>query len=129
MSSETQITLVGNLTADPVLAFTPSGHAVANLSLASTPRKFNSDTKIWDDLPTAFWDVTVWRDYAEHVAATLQKGAAVIVQGVIRTESWEDKSTGKSRSKNVIDAIEIGATFRFATAVITKISSKPVPAV
>ena len=91
MAGETQITLVGNLTADPELRFTPSGAAVANFTVASTPRTFDRQTSEWKDGDAMFINCSVWRQYAENVAESLQKGARVVVQGRLKSRSYETR--------------------------------------
>ena len=91
MAGETTITVVGNLTADPELRFTPSGAAVANFTVASTPRRFNSQTNQWEDGEALFLRCSIWRDAAEHVAESLTRGSRVIVQGRLRQRSYETR--------------------------------------
>lgn len=91
MAGETQITLVGNLTADPELRFTPSGAAVANFTVASTPRTFDRQTNEWRDGEAMFLNCSVWRQAAENVAESLTKGMRVIVQGRLRARSYDDR--------------------------------------
>jgi single-strand DNA-binding protein len=111
------LTVVGNLTDDPELRFTPSGAAVVKLSVAHTPRVLDRENpgQYKDGEPT-FLPCTVWRDQAEHVAESLTRGARVIVTGRLRTEAWQDKETDKKRSRIVLDVDEIGPSLRWATA-------------
>lgn len=121
MSGETYITVVGNMVGPFELRFTPSGAAVANGTVASTPRTFDRQSQEWVDGETAFWDVTVWREQAENTAESLpEKGARVIVYGRIKTDTWEDKQTGQKRSKQIIEADDIGPSLRYATAQVRR---------
>ena len=119
MASETTITLVGNLTADPELRFTPSGAAVANFTVASTPRTFDRQTNEWRDGDAMFLNCAVWRQAAENVAESLQKGMRVIVQGRLRSRSYETRE-GERRTVFEIDVDEIGPALRYATAKVTR---------
>ncbi|MGW5879778.1 single-stranded DNA-binding protein [Nocardiopsis terrae] len=120
MAGETQITLVGNLVDDPELRFTPSGVAVANFRVASTPRRFNKQTSEWDDGEGMFLTCTVWKQHAENVAESLAKGMRVIVQGNLGQRSYETKE-GEKRTVYEIDVMEVGPTLRGATAAVTKV--------
>ena len=120
MSGETIITVVGNLTGDPELRFTPSGAAVANFTVASTPRQFDKNAQEWKDGETLFMRCSVWRDAAEHVAESLTRGARVIVQGRLVSRSWEDKETGQKRSVMEMQVDEVGPSLRYAQAKVTK---------
>jgi single-strand DNA-binding protein len=120
MSGETVITIVGNLTDAPELRFTPSGAGVCKFRVASTPRTFDRQTSEWRDGEPLFLDCQLWRDAAEHVAESLDRGARVIVQGRLRQESWEDKNGGGRRSKYVLEVDEIGPSLRYATAKVQK---------
>jgi single-strand DNA-binding protein len=111
--------LVGNLTDDPELRFTPNGAAVANFRLAVTPRVREGDS--WKDGETSFFRINVWRQQAENVAETLQKGARCIVVGRLRTRSWETPE-GEKRSVTEIEADEIGPSLKFATAKVERSS-------
>ena len=95
MAGETPITLIGNLTADPELRFTPSGAAVANFTVASTPRTFDKNTNEWKDGDALFLNCAVWRQAAENVAESLTKGMRVIVQGRLRQRSYETREGEK----------------------------------
>jgi single-strand DNA-binding protein len=122
MAGETTITLVGNLTADPELRFTPSGAAVANFTVASTPRTFDRQTNEWRDGDAMFLNCAVWRQAAENVAESLQKGMRVIVQGRLRSRSYETRD-GERRTVFEIDVDEIGPALRYATARVTRNAS------
>ena len=117
MSEIERVTLVGNLTADPELRFTPSGLQVANLRLAVTPRIKDGDT--WQDGETSFHTVTVWRDQATNTAETLTKGARVIVVGRPKERSWTDQD-GTEHHVTEVDADELGPSLRWATAKVTR---------
>src|SRR5688572_30636702 len=119
MAGETIITVVGNLTDDPELRFTPSGAAVANFTVASTPRTLNKQTNEWEDGEAMFLRCSVWRQAAENVAESLQKGARVIVQGRMRARTWETRE-GEKRTSFEIDVDEIGPSLRWATAKVAK---------
>jgi single-strand DNA-binding protein len=110
-------TLVGNLTADPELRFTPSGLQVANLRLAVTPRIREGDQ--WKDGETSFHTVTVWRDQATNAAETLHKGARVIVVGRPKQRTWTD-ADGTEHQVTEVDAEEVGPSLRWATATLTR---------
>jgi len=122
MAGETTITLVGNLTADPELRFTPSGAAVANFTVASTPRTFDRNTNEWRDGEAMFLNCAVWRQAAENVAESLQKGMRVIVQGRLKSRSYETRE-GERRTVFEIDVDEIGPALRYATAKVTRTGS------
>jgi len=122
MAGETTITLVGNLTADPELRFTPSGAAVANFTVASTPRTFDRQTNEWRDGDAMFINCAVWRQAAENVAESLQKGMRVIVQGRLKSRSYETRE-GERRTVFEIDVDEIGPALRYATAKVQRTSS------
>jgi single-strand DNA-binding protein len=119
MAGETVLTVIGNLTDDPELKFTPSGAAVANFTVASTPRTFDRQTNEWKDGTALFIRCSVWRQVAENVAESLQKGQQVIVHGALNIRNFErqDGSKGTSVEMNVY---EIGPSLRFATAKVTK---------
>ncbi len=122
MAGETIITLVGNLTSDPELRFTPSGAAVANFTVASTPRTFDRQSNEWKDGEAMFINCSVWRQAAENVAETLTKGMRVIVQGRLRARSYETRE-GEKRTVFEIEVDEVGPSLRYATAKVTKTSS------
>lgn len=113
------ITITGNLTGDPELRFTQSGAAVANFTVASTPKTKNRQTDQYEDGEALFVRCSVWKDYAEHVAESLQKGMRVIVTGRLSSQSYESQS-GEKRSSLVLDVDEVGPSLRFATAQVTK---------
>ncbi|RRD48305.1 single-stranded DNA-binding protein [Arachnia propionica] len=119
MAGETTITLVGNLTADPDLRFTPSGAAVASFTVASTPRTFDRQTGEWRDGDAMFLNCSVWRQYAEHVAESLTKGMRVIVQGRLKSRSFETQQ-GEKRTVFEVDVDEVGPSLRYATAKVTR---------
>jgi single-strand DNA-binding protein len=119
MAGETTITLVGNLTADPELRFTPSGAAVANFTVASTPRTFDRQTNEWRDGDAMFINCAVWRQAAENVAESLQKGMRVIVQGRLKSRSYETRE-GERRTVFEIDVDEIGPALKYATAKVSR---------
>ena len=119
MANDNQVMLVGNLTDDPELRFTPNGAAVANFRLAVTPRVRDGDS--WKDGETSFFRINVWRQQAENVAETLQKGARCIVVGRLRTRSWETPE-GEKRSVTEVEADEIGPSLKFATAKVERSS-------
>ena len=121
MAGDTVITVVGNLTADPELRFTPSGAAVANFTVASTPRIFDKNTNEWKDGDALFLRCAVWREAAENVAESLHKGTAVIVQGRLKQRSYETKE-GEKRTVVELDVEEVGPTLRRASAKVTKAS-------
>ena len=121
MAGDTVITVVGNLTADPELRFTPSGAAVANFTVASTPRTFDKNTNEWKDGEALFLRCSVWRQAAENVAESLTRGTAVIVQGRLKQRSYETKE-GEKRTVYELDVDEIGPSLRWATAKVTKAS-------
>ena len=110
--SENTITIVGNLTADPELRFTPSGDAVANFTIASTPRRFDRQANEWTDGDTMYLDASAWRGMAENVAETLVKGARAIVTGSLKVRYWDDKD-GNRRTSYELDVTEVGASLRF----------------
>ena len=119
MAIDNTATLIGNLTDDPELRFTPNGAAVANFRLAVTPRVREGDS--WKDGETSFFRINVWRQQAENVAETLQKGARCIVVGRLRTRSWETPE-GEKRSVTEVEADEIGPSLKFATAKVERSS-------
>jgi len=122
MAGETTITLVGNLTADPDLRFTPSGAAVANFTVASTPRTFDRASQEWKDGEAMFINCAAWRNLAENVAESLQKGSRVIVTGRLRSRSYEGRE-GDRRTVFEIEVDEIGPSLRYATAKLTRTST------
>ena len=119
MAGETIITVVGNLTAPPELRFTPNGAAVANFTVASTPRTFDRQTNEWKDGEALFLRCSVWKEVAENVAESLDKGMRVIVQGRLKARSYDDKD-GNRRTSWELDVDEVGPALKFATAKVTR---------
>jgi len=119
MAGETVITVIGNLVDDPELRFTPSGAAVANFRIASTPRTFDRQTNEWKDGEALFLSCAVWRQYAENVAESLTKGMRVIVQGRLKSRQYETRE-GEKRTAFEIDVEEVGPALRYATAKVTR---------
>jgi single-strand DNA-binding protein len=119
MAGETVVTLVGNLVDDPELRFTPSGAAVANFRIASTPRTYDRQTGEWKDGESLFLSCSVWRQAAENVAESLQRGMRVIVQGRLKSRSYDDRD-GNKRTVFEIDVDEVGPSLRSATAKVTR---------
>src|ERR671916_1143277 len=119
MAGDTTITVVGNLTDDPELRFTPSGAAVAKFRVASTPRFMDKASNEWKDGEPLFLACTVWRQAAEHVAESLQRGARVIVSGRLRQRSYETRE-GEKRTVIEMEVDEIGPSLRYATAKVNK---------
>ncbi|WP_257478683.1 single-stranded DNA-binding protein [Acidipropionibacterium jensenii] len=119
MAGETSITVIGNLTADPELRFTPNGVPVANFTVASTPRTFDRQTNEWRDGEALFLSCSVWRGYAENVAESLSKGMRVIVQGNLKARSYEDRD-GNKRTVHELDVQEVGPALRYASAKVTR---------
>lgn len=119
MAGDVLLTLVGNCTDDPTLNFTPSGHAVANWTIASTPRKFNKASNSWEDEETLYLRCSIWRDAAENVVESLVKGSRVIVTGRLKSRTWEDKE-GNKRTVMELEVDEVGASLAYATAKVTK---------
>lgn len=119
MAGEPYITVIGNLAGDPELRFTASGHAVANFTIAQTPRNYNRDTQQWVDDETLWVRGTVWREAAENIAETLTKGMRVIAHGRLKANSFEDKN-GNQRTNWELDIDEIGPSLRWATAQVTR---------
>lgn len=119
MAGETVITVIGNLTNDPELRFTPNGAAVASFTVASTPRTFDRQSNEWKDGDTLFLRCTVWRQAAENVAESLHKGTRVIVQGRLKQRSFETRE-GEKRTVVELEADEVGASLRSATARVNK---------
>ena len=121
MAGETVITVVGNLTADPELRFTPSGAAVANFTVASTPRTFDRQSGEWKDGEALFLRCNIWRQAAENVAETLTRGSRVIAQGRLKQRSFETRE-GEKRTVIELEVDEIGPSLRYATAKVEKVS-------
>jgi single-strand DNA-binding protein len=121
MAGDTILTVVGNLTADPELRFTPSGAAVANFTVASTPRQFDRQTNEWKDGEALFLRCNIWRQAAENVAESLTRGARVVVTGRLKQRSFETKE-GEKRTVVELEVDEIGPSLRYATAKVNKAS-------
>ncbi len=119
MAGETVITVVGNLVDDPELRFTPSGAAVANFRIASTPRTFDRQTNEWKDGDALFLSCSVWRQAAENVAESLQRGMRVVVQGRLKSRSYEDRE-GQKRTVFEIEVEEVGPSLKYATAKVSR---------
>jgi len=123
MAGETVITVVGNLVDDPELRFTPSGAAVAKFRVASTPRIFDRQTNEWKDGEGLFLTCSVWRQAAENVAESLQRGMRVVVQGRLKQRSYEDRE-GVKRTVYELDVEEVGPSLKNATAKVTKTTGR-----
>lgn len=119
MANETIITVVGNLTADPELRFTQNGLAVANFTIASTPKVFDKARNEYVDGEALFLRASVWREFAEHVAGSLVKGSRVVAQGRLKQRSYET-NTGEKRTSIELEVDEIGPSLRYATAQVTR---------
>lgn len=119
MAGETQIVIVGNLTADPELRFTPAGHGVSNFTVAATPRTFDKQTNEWRDGDALFMRCNIWRQPAENVVETLTKGMRVIVTGRLRQRSFETRE-GEKRTVVELEVDEVGPSLKFATAKVNK---------
>ena len=119
MAGDTVITVIGNITGDPELRFTPSGAAVANFTVASTPRTFDRQSNEWKDGETLFMRCSVWRDAAENVAESLPAGTRVIVSGRLKSRSYETKE-GEKRTVVEMEVDEVGPSLRYATAKVTQ---------
>ncbi len=121
MAAETIVTVVGNLTADPELRYTQNGLAVANFTIASTPRVFDRASNEWKDGDALFLRASVWREFAEHVAGSLTKGMRVVATGKLRQRNYETKE-GEKRTAIELEIEEIGPSLRYATVSVTKTS-------
>lgn len=121
MSGETTLTIVGNLTADPELRFTPNGVALAKFTVASTPRMFDKATGQWKDGDPLFMYCSAWRDLGENIAESLTRGSRVVVTGRLRLSKWQTPD-GEQRSAMQLDVEDIGASLRYATAKVTKMT-------
>jgi single-strand DNA-binding protein len=121
MAGDTVITVIGNLTSDPELRFTPSGAAVANFTVASTPRTLDRASGEWKDGEALFLRCNIWRQAAENVAESLTRGARVVVQGRLKQRSFETKE-GEKRTVVELEVDEIGPSLRYATAKVNKVS-------
>ena len=124
MSNETPITIIGNVTSDPELRFTPSGAAVTNFTVASTPRRFDKQANEFKDGETLFMRCSVWREQAESVAESITRGTRVVVTGSLIQRNWEDKETGAKRSVMEMQVDEVGPSLKYATAKVTKTERK-----
>ena len=121
MAGDTTITVVGNLTADPELRFTPSGAAVANFTVASTPRIYDRQSGEWKDGEALFLRCNIWREAAENVAESLTRGSRVIVTGRLKQRSFETRE-GEKRTVVEVEVDEIGPSLKYATAKVNKAS-------
>jgi len=119
MSNETTITVIGNLVSDPELRFTPSGSAVANFTVASTPRTFDKNSNEWKDGESLFLRCSVWRETAENVAESLTKGMRVILSGDLKQRSYETKE-GEKRTVIELEVQEIGPSLKYANAKVNR---------
>lgn len=118
--NQTTITIVGNLTDDPELRFTPNGTAVASFSVAVNPRRYDATAGAWKDGEPAFHRVAAWRHLAEHIVESLHKGDRVIVAGTLAQRHWEDEKTGEKRSAWQLTADVVGPDLTYAIALVTK---------
>jgi single-strand DNA-binding protein len=118
-AGDTQITIIGNLTRDPELRYTPTGQAVANFAVASTPRYLDKQTNEWKDGDALFLNCSVWRQAAENAAESLTRGMRVIVSGRLRQRSYETKE-GEKRTVLEVEVDEVGPSLRYASAKVTK---------
>ncbi|AOW94025.1 single-stranded DNA-binding protein [Rhodococcus sp. WMMA185] len=121
MAGDTVITVIGNLTADPELRFTPAGAAVANFTIASTPRTFDRQTNEWKDGEALFLRCNIWREAAENVAESLTRGSRVIASGRLKQRSYETRE-GEKRTVVELEVDEIGPSLKYATAKVNKVS-------
>ena len=119
MAGETTITVIGNLTGDPELRFTPSGSAVANFTVASTPRTLDRQSNEWKDGETLFLRASIWREAAENVAESLTKGTRVIVSGRLKSRTYDTKE-GEKRTVMELEVDEIGPSLRYANAKVNR---------
>jgi len=121
MANDTEITIVGNLTADPELRFTQNGFAIANCSVASTPRTFDKQSGQWRDGEALFLRCNIWRDQGENVAQSLRRGMRVIVVGKLKMRSFQTRENEK-RTVVEIDVEDMGPSLKYATATVVKIT-------
>ena len=119
MAGEIQVTVIGNLAGDPEVRFTSGGHAVANFTIAQTPRTFNRETNQWVDDETLWVRCSVWREQAENVAESLSKGMRVVATGVLKAKSFEDKQ-GNQRTNWELQVDEVAPSLRWATAQVNR---------
>lgn len=120
MANDTTITIIGNLTSDPELRFSQSGSAVANFTIASTPRTFDRQANEWKDGETLFLRASIWRDTAENVAESLKKGMRVIAQGRLKSRSFQTKE-GENRTVTELEVDEIGPSLKYARANVSRV--------
>lgn len=121
------LTITGNIVRDPELRFTPTGKAVANLTVAENHRRRTADGQGWEDAETTFWPVAVWGDYAEHLAESLTAGARVVVVGRTRTQVWtptEGERAGQEQRRLEVVADEVAPSLRWATAKVAKVERR-----
>ena len=123
---DTQITLVGNIVAEPELRFTPAGAAVCNFRVASTPRTYNKQTYQWEDGEAMFLTCNVWRQAAENASQSLAKGMRVIVQGRLKARTFQNRE-GESRTVFEIDVDEVGPSLTFSTATVNRVDRNTQP--
>jgi len=121
VAGDTYVTVIGNLTADPELRFTQSGAAVANFTVASTPRFLNKNTNQWEDGDALFLRCNIWRQAAENVAESLTRGARVIVSGRLKQRSFETRE-GEKRTVVELEVDEVGPSLKYATAKVNKVT-------
>lgn len=121
MAGETTLTVIGNLTADPELRYTQNGVAVANFTIASTPRVFDKATNAYKDGEALFLRASVWREFAEQVAGSLSKGMRVVATGALKQRSYQDRE-GQTRTAIELEVDEIGPSLRYATATVVRVS-------
>jgi len=122
MAGETIITVVGNLTADPELRYTQGGLAVANFTIASTPKVFDKQSNDWKDGDSLFLRASCWREFAEHVAGSLTKGTRVVATGRLKQRNYDDRD-GNKRTAIELEVDEIGPSLRYSTATVLRSSS------
>ncbi|MEU7827324.1 single-stranded DNA-binding protein [Catellatospora sp. NPDC049133] len=121
MANETTLTLVGNLTADPELRYTPAGAALCKFTVASTPRNYDKATSEWKDGDPLFMNCSAWRELAENIAESLHKGSRVVVTGRLKLNRWKTPE-GETRQAMQLDVEEVGPSLRYATAQVKKLT-------
>lgn len=121
MADEVMVTIIGNAVNEPELRFVPSGAAVAKFRIATTPRKFDRDQNKWVDDAPSFYTVVAWRQMAENVAESVTKGMRIVVHGSLKQRSYETRE-GEKRTDSEVEATDIGASVKFATAKVSKMS-------
>lgn len=126
MAGETTLTVVGNLVDDPELRFTPSGAAVANFRIASTPRTFDKQANEWKDGDALFLSCSIWRQAAENVAESLQKGMRVVITGRLKSRTYETRE-GEKRTVLELDVDEVGPSLKYATAKVQRLNRSGAP--